>query len=93
MNVEPQLSSSKPTWKLACLCAVSGGVPRRSLWVALIVGTVLNLINQGDALLGAASFSWLKCTLTYLVPYAVCTYRAVSYQLRLHEGRMGTEET
>jgi hypothetical protein len=55
---------------------------RRSLYVALIVGTVLNLINQGDALLGMASINWLKLILTYCVPYAVCTYGAVSYQLK-----------
>jgi hypothetical protein len=42
---------------------------------------VLNLINQGDALLGMASINWLKLVLTYCVPYAVCTYGAVSYQL------------
>jgi len=29
---------------------VSDGVPRRSFVVAVIVGTILNLINQGDAL-------------------------------------------
>jgi hypothetical protein len=46
--------SAHSTWKLACVCAISGGVPRRSLYVALVVGTVLNLINQGDALLGTA---------------------------------------
>src|SRR5262245_46414628 len=73
--------SPNSVWKLACLCAISDGVPRRSLYVALVVGTVLNLINQGDALLGMASISWLKLVLTYLVPYAVCTYGAVSYQL------------
>ena len=28
--------------KLGCLCAVSEGVPRRSLYVALVVGTVEN---------------------------------------------------
>ena len=39
------------SWKAACSYAVSDGVPRRSLWVALVVGTILNLINQGDALL------------------------------------------
>ena len=71
-----------PTWKLACACAVSDGVPRRSLYVALIVGTVLNLINQGDALLGMATVNWLKVALTYCVPYAVCTYGAVSYGLK-----------
>ena len=69
-------------WKHACLCAVSGGVPRRSLYVALIVGTVLNLINQGDAIIGLAGINWLKVALTYCVPYAVCTYGMVSHQLR-----------
>ena len=49
---------------------------------ALIVGTVLNLINQGDALLGMASINWLKLILTYCIPYVVCTYGAVSYQLK-----------
>jgi hypothetical protein len=74
--------SANSIWKLACRCAISDGVPRRSLYVALIVGTVLNLINQGDALLGMASINWLKLILTYCVPYVVCTYGAVSYRLR-----------
>jgi len=72
---------TRSIWKLACSCAVSDGVPRRSFYVALIVGTVLNLINQGDVLFGMASINWLKLILTYCVPYAVCTYGAVSYQL------------
>jgi hypothetical protein len=49
--------------------------------VALIVGTVLNLINQGDVLWGAASLNWTKLVLTYAVPYLVSTYGAVSFQL------------
>jgi hypothetical protein len=76
------------TWKLACLCAVSDGVPRRSLTVALVVGTVLNLINQGDALLGTASVNWLKLALTYCVPYVVCTYGAVSFALKTRSLRI-----
>jgi hypothetical protein len=77
------LGSANSIWKRACRCAISDGVPRRSLYIALIVGTVLNLINQGDALLGLASINWLKLILTYCVPYAVCTYGfAVSYQLK-----------
>jgi hypothetical protein len=68
-------------WKLACLATLSDGVPRRSLYVALIVGTILNLINQGDAILAMASISWGKLALTYCVPYAVCTYGAVSAKL------------
>ena len=70
------------TLKRACRCALSDGIPRRSFYVALVVGTILNLINQGDALLGAASINWIKIVLTYFVPYAVCTYGAVSHQLR-----------
>jgi len=45
------------------------------------VGTVLNLINQGDALFGAGSVNWLKAALTYVVPYCVSTYGAMSYRL------------
>lgn len=70
------------TWKLACLRALTDGVPRRSLYVALVVGTVLNLINQGDALLAMGHVNWLKVVLTYCVPYAMCTYGAVSQHLK-----------
>jgi hypothetical protein len=58
--------------------SMSGGIPRRSLIVALIVGTILNLINQGDGLLGRAPIDWTRLILTYMVPYAVSTYGAVS---------------
>ena len=56
----------------------SGGIPRRSLIVAIIVGTILNLINQGDALLGDAAVNWTRLILTFIVPYCVSTYGAVS---------------
>jgi hypothetical protein len=71
----------RATLRLACRCAVSDGIPARSFYVALVVGTILNLINQGDALFGAAPVNWTKILLTYVVPYAVATYGAVSYQL------------
>lgn len=74
--------SEIPKWKIACQCAVSDGVPRRSLYVALVVGTILNVINQGDAIFGVESINWLKVLLTYFVPYAVCTYGAVSAQVQ-----------
>jgi hypothetical protein len=64
-----------------CRYCVSDGVPRRSFWVALIVGTILNLINQGDALLGHAPLSLAKIILTFAVPYCVATYGAVSFRL------------
>jgi hypothetical protein len=65
--------------------AMCDGVPRRSLYVAALVGTILNLINQGDMLFDGASINWIKVLMTYLVPYAVSTYGAVSYRLSLPE--------
>ena len=64
--------------KTFCSHACADGVPRRSLYAALVVGTILNLINQGEAIVAMAGIDWLKLSLTYLVPYAVCTYGAVS---------------
>lgn len=57
-----------------CRCCISDGVPRRSFIVALIVGTILNLINQGDALFGDGPVNWVKIVLTFAVPYFVATY-------------------
>jgi hypothetical protein len=61
---------------------VSDGVPRRSFVVAVVVGTILNLINQGDALLSGAPLDLTKIILTFAVPYCVATYGAVSYRLQ-----------
>jgi hypothetical protein len=61
--------------------SLSDGIPLRSGCVALVVGTMLNLINQGDAIFGMAPVNWIKIVLTYLVPYAVSAYGAVSYRM------------
>jgi hypothetical protein len=65
----------------ACLYCVSDGVPRRSLVVALIVGAILNLINQSDALFGHGHLNLTKIILTFVVPYCVATYGAVSFRM------------
>lgn len=64
-----------------CAHCLADGVPRRSIGVAVVVGTVLNLINQGDALFGVAPVNLVKIVLTYAVPYCVATYGAVSYRM------------
>lgn len=51
--------------------------------MSLCVGTLLNIINQGDALFGAAPLVVEKLLLTYLVPYCVATYSATAVSLRL----------
>ena len=58
--------------------AASGGIPRRCATVALVIGALLYLINQGDAIFSDGAVSWTKLALTFLVPYAVCTYGALS---------------
>jgi len=52
---------------------------RRSLRVALVVGSLLVAINHGDHLLSGdlPPTGWLKMALTFLVPYAVSTYASV----------------
>lgn len=47
---------------------------RRSLTVAVIIGTVLNLINQGPEIFSGHWPVWWKLTLTYFVPFAVASY-------------------
>lgn len=68
-------------WRKAVHFAISDGVPRRSLVVAVVVGSILNLINQGDVLVGGGALDWTKMALTFAVPYCVATYGAVSLRL------------
>ena len=47
---------------------------RRSLAVALLIGTVLNAINQGPEILTGEWPVWWKLLLTYSVPFCVASY-------------------
>ena len=62
--------------------ALSSAVVRLAVRTALFVGTLLNLINQGDVVFGRAELDLLKLLLTYAVPYCVATYSATSITLR-----------
>lgn len=53
--------------------------------VALVVGTILNLINQGGRLLDGLPPSWFHVVLNYLVPYCVSTYSAARNEMRRDE--------
>jgi hypothetical protein len=68
-------------WRSALALAFADGIPRRAFIVALAIGTVLNLINQGDALIAGRSLDWLKVALTYIVPYCVNTHGAVTARM------------
>lgn len=53
-----------------------------ALKVALVVGTILNLINQGGRLMEGLPPSWFHVALNYLVPYCVSSYSAARNELR-----------
>lgn len=47
-----------------------------SLKISLVVGTLLNVINQGPALWGGANLSWIHLGLNFLVPFSVAYFSA-----------------
>jgi len=54
--------------------------------VSFVVGTVLNLVNQGGRLVDDAPINWLQFLLNYVVPYCVSTYSAVRNELSRRGG-------
>jgi hypothetical protein len=58
--------------------ALSWPMARRSFVTALFVGSILNVINQGDAVWSWGPLSWWKMVLTYCVPFCVATFGAYS---------------
>lgn len=63
--------------------AIEKNTLKRSIKVAMIVGTLLMLINHGDIIFkGEIQLNhMLKILLTYLVPYLVSTYSSVESKL------------
>jgi hypothetical protein len=65
--------------------ALSRHIVLNALKIALVVGTLLNLINQGDNLLHADGISWFHLLLNYLVPYSVASYSAAKNEIEQKE--------
>lgn len=71
--------------KLFFEAAVERSTVATSAKIAVIVGTVLALINYGDRILLQGDMhilDWLKLAVTYFVPYGVATYGAARYATR-----------
>jgi hypothetical protein len=64
------------TW-ISQVCEIP--VLLRAVKIALLVGTLLMIINHGDRILTGAMAPehWLKVLLSYFVPYFVSTYSNV----------------
>ncbi len=56
---------------------------KRSLLIALVVGTVLNLINQGYALIIGDNVNVYQLMFTYLVPYCVATMSSAYASIKM----------
>ena len=68
-----------PSERCVLRLAVEASVVRRALAFAVVVGSVLILINHGDAILtgDVGPGRWLKMGLTVMVPYVVSTLSSV----------------
>lgn len=69
--------------------AMLPSIRKRCLKTALIVGTLLMLINYFDRMFSGQMIAtdFFKIALTYCVPYAVCTFASVSAVLEKVEQR------
>jgi hypothetical protein len=55
----------------------SDNLPKKALYTALVVGTILTTINHADTILDGDTPSLMKLVLTYFVPYCTTTWGAV----------------
>ena len=71
-------SNSELTLRSFSKLAFGGGTPRKAAITALIVGTILVIINHGDSILAGDPLEFHKVILTYCVPYCVATWGAMT---------------
>jgi hypothetical protein len=57
--------------------AFGHGTPRKAFYTAVVVGTILTVINHGDTILQGNWPPFVKIALTYCVPYCVTTWGAI----------------
>lgn len=65
--------------------ALSRHIVINAFKIAIVVGTLLNMVNQGERLLQSGTISWLHLMLNYLVPYCVASYSATKNEIELRE--------
>jgi hypothetical protein len=59
----------------------SARIVKSAACVSLVVGTILNVINQGTAIFGGSGVSWFHLFLNFLVPYCVASYSAAKNEM------------
>ena len=60
---------------------------KQAIKIALIVGTLLNIINQGDLIINMNldAINYTKLIFTYFVPFFVSTYTAKKINKKLEK--------
>lgn len=77
------MGSAQPRWRTlseAAAVAVRRSTLRRTLPIALTVGTLLTAINLGGTILGdrATAATWVRVALNFLIPLLVSTFGYLS---------------
>lgn len=54
---------------------------KNSCKISCVVGTILNLANQGSNLLSGSDISWIQAILNYCIPYYVASYSAAKNEI------------
>lgn len=76
MTALRQAAPQWSTWREALGVCSHPAHLRRTIRIAIVVGTILFVINQLQVVLDgkATAGTWLRVTLTYLVPFCVSNY-------------------
>lgn len=69
--------------------AVNGDILRRAALVAIVMGSILTLVNQSAAVFGRAEFAYLPLALVYMTPFAVVT---ISQMLGIRRATMDAQQ-
>lgn len=66
----------------------------KALKIAFVVGIILNIINQGEliVILAFEDINYYKFFLTFIVPFSVSMYTAVSMKLSFHVGEKAAQK-
>ncbi len=73
-----KMADPHPTWETpieACILIAKGATFSTAFRIALVVGTLLTLVNQGSTLLDGhiAAATWLRTGANYVIPYVVAS--------------------
>ena len=68
-------------------CARRPHIVRNAVKISLVVGTILNLINQGEGIVANGAVSWTHFVLNYIVPYCVASYSAAKNEMAQMQDR------